>query len=273
MDKFVKQVIEETFASKRQQRYFYHKAKKSPKWAKMAKEFSDKTDFSTLPERAEEEQVSSRPVTGEDDYLKNAGQLNGGNRMKPESEVDEIVDADGNITHGDEPGNPNAYIRSKKTSDEVSTATMGQMGSFGVLGGPTNANKTLKYWAESDMSHALGADETIKDPKTDYKDAVDHFEDDLEVPEDEAKERAKKMGYDPELPDGKMRLIENPLEYIKEYLAKKSKKTELVKKHSSDTEKKEVTPIIRRQLQSIKQTLKDNNLSVQDITEYLEDNE
>jgi hypothetical protein len=321
MDKFVKQVIEETFASKRQQRYFYHKAEKSPKWAKIAKEFSDKTNFSKLPERAEEEQmdatppftdktlevnadsslykkkgsiaksnmkdkvfdkkskkeeeeqITSRPVTGEDDYLKNAGQLNGGTATNPEVEVDEIVDADGNIAHGDEPGNPNAYIRSKKTSDEVSTATMGQMGSFGVLGGPTNANKTLKYWAESDMSKALGADETIKDPKTDYKDAVEHFEDDLEVPEDEAKERAKKMGYDPELPDGKMRLIENPLEYIKEYLAKKSKKTELVKKHNSESEKKPITPIIKRQLQSIKQTLKNNNLTVQDITEYLEDNE
>lgn len=249
MDKFVEQVIEETFASKRQQRYFYHKAKTSPKFAKMAKEFSDKTDFSKLPEKAEEEQE------------------------KPEGEVDEVVDADGNIAHGDEPGNPNAYIKSKKTSDEVASATMGQMGTFGILGGPTNANKTLKYWAEADMSKALGADETIMNPDTSYEDAVETFEDELEVPEDEAKERAKKMGYDPELPDNKIRLVENPKKYIEEYLAKKVKNRELVKKSQNETEKKEITPIIRRQLQSVKQTLKDNNLTVQDITEYLEDNE
>jgi len=115
MDKFVKQVIEETFASKKQQRYFYHKAKTSPKFAKMAKEFSNKTDFDNLPEKAEE-QVTSNPVTGENEYQKNAGQLNGGPAMKPyEGEVDEIVDADGNIAHGDTPGNPNAYIRDRKS--------------------------------------------------------------------------------------------------------------------------------------------------------------
>lgn len=248
MDKLVEQIINETFKSKKQQRYFYHKAEKSPKWRKMAKEFSDKTDFSKLPEKAEEE-------------------------VNPEAEVDEIVDADGNIKHSDEPGNPNGYIRSKKTSDEVSSATMGQMGSFGILGGVTNANKTLKYWAESDMSKALGANDTIANPDTNYKDAVETFEDDLEVPEDEAKERAKKMGYDPELPDGKMRLIENPLNYINEYLAKKSKNSELVKKHQNETEKKPITPIIKRQLQSVKQALKSNGLKVSDITEYLEDNE
>lgn len=255
MDNFVKQVIEEKFASKKQQRYFYAKArdkslpkKERRKWNKWSKEFSDKTDFSKLPEKAEEQ-------------------------TKPENEIEEIVDADGNIKTGNLPGNPNAYIRSKKTTDQVATATMGQMGAFGILGGPTGGNKTLKYWAESDMSKALGADETIANPDTNYEDAVETFEDDLDVPEDEAKERAKKMGYDPELPDGKIRLIENPLEYIKEYLAKKGRHKELVKKLNNETEKKSITPIIRRQLQSMRQTLKDNNLSIQDITEYLEDDE
>jgi hypothetical protein len=273
MDKLIEQIIDETFKSKKQQRYFFWKAKKSKKWKDMAKEFASKTDFSKLPEKAQEEQVTSNPVTGENDYLKHAGELNGGPAVKSEIEVDEIVDANGDIKYGDTPGNPNAYVRSKKTSDEVVSATMGQMGTFGILGGPTNANKTLKYWAESDMSKALGADETIANPEVDYDDAVDYFEDDLEVPEDEAKERVKKFGYDPELPDGKMRLIENPLEYIKEYLAKKTKNRELVKKIENESEKKQITPIIRRQLQSIKQTLKDNDLTLQDITEYLEDNE
>jgi len=251
MDDFVKQVIEEKFASKKQQRYFYAKAgdkslpkKDRKKWKKWAKEYSDDTDFEKLPEKAAEEEI----------------------------EIDEIVDADGNIRHSDKPGNLNGYIRAKKTTDDAVSAYMGQMGSFGILGGVTNPNKTLKYWAESDMSKALGADDTIKDPDTDYEEAVKDFEE-LEVPEDEAKERAKQMGYDPQLPDGKMRLIENPLEYIKEYLSKKTKNSEIVKKYQSEREKKVISPIIKRQLQSMKETLKNNNLTIQDITEYLEDNE
>ena len=146
-------------------------------------------------------------------------------QLNPENEIEEIVDFNGNIKYGNKPGNLNGFIRSKKTSDEVVSATMGQMGTFGILGGPTNASKTLKYWAESDMSKALGADETIADPDTNYNDAVDTFQDKLDVPEDEAKERAKQMGYDPQLPDGKIRLIENPLNYINEYLTKKTKRS------------------------------------------------
>jgi len=255
MDNLIKQVIDETFRSKRQQRLFYAKVDdptsseyERDKWKKMADEFSDKTDFENLPEKAEEEE-------------------------EVEVEIDEIVDEDGNIKTGDMPGNPNAYIRSKKTTDQVAKSTMGQMGSFGILGGVTGANKTLKYWAEADMSKALGADETIMDPDTDYDDAEKHFEDDLDVPEDEAKERAKKMGYDPELPDGKIRLIENPKKYIEEYLAKKAKDHELVKKDTLEMSKKNINPILIRQLKSIKQTLKDNGLTTKDITEYLEDNE
>jgi hypothetical protein len=245
MNDFVKQVIEETFASKRQQRYFYHKAEKSPKWAKMAKEFSDKTDFSKLPEKAADEEV----------------------------EVDEIVDNDGNIARGDTPGNPNAFIRSKKTSDQVAKAAMGQMGSFGILGGATGANKTLKYWAEADMSKALGADEIITDPKMDFKKAKKHFKKDLDVPEKEAEERAEDMGYPEELEGtGRIRLIENPKKYIEEYLARKIKDNELVKRDQLEVSRKNINPIILKQLKSIKQTLKDNNLTVRDITEYLEDN-
>ena len=250
MDKLVSQIIDEAFKSRAQQGLFFAKAKKSKKWAKMADEFADKTNWDKkLPYKVKKK------------------------KTKSEKEVDEIVDAEGNISHSDEPGNLNGYIRSKKTSDEVASATMGQMGTFGILGGPTNSSKTLKYWAEADMSHALGADETIADPKTNYDDAVETFASELEVPEDEAKERAKQMGYDPQLPDGKMRLIENPLNYINEYLAKKGKNSELVKKNHNESEKKPITPVIKRQLQSMKKTLKNNNLSIQDITEYLEDNE
>ena len=64
------------------------------------------------------------------------------------------------------------------------------------------------------------------------------------------------MGYDPELPKGKIRLIENPKKYIEEYLAKKAKSGEFVKKQQLETEKKVITPIIRRQLASMRAIIK-----------------
>ena len=52
MNNFIKQVIEEKFASKAQQRFFFAQAgkggKKGKKWAKWAKEFSDKTDYDKM---------------------------------------------------------------------------------------------------------------------------------------------------------------------------------------------------------------------------------
>jgi len=62
MDKYVKNIIEETFASKKQQRFFYAKAsdksltkKERNKWSKWAKEYSSDTDFEKIPEKAESE--------------------------------------------------------------------------------------------------------------------------------------------------------------------------------------------------------------------------
>lgn len=40
------------FKSKKQQKFFFHKAKTSPKWKKMADEWADKTDFSSLGKKA-----------------------------------------------------------------------------------------------------------------------------------------------------------------------------------------------------------------------------
>lgn len=265
MNNFVKDIIEEKFASKAQQRMFFAKGKKDKKWREWAHDKADDTNFDKIPEKVEDE----KPEEGKE-QMKLSNTVHNGNA---EDEFSEIVDADGDIQTGDQPGNPNGYIRSKKTSDQVAKAAMGQMGSFGVLGGATGANKTLKYWAESDMSKALGAPDTIGDADTDFEDAVETFNDELEVPEDEAKERAKQMGYDPELPDGKLRLIENPKKYIEEYLSRKSQNRELVKKQTAERLKKDVSPVIKRQLNTIKQTLKDNGLSMSDITEYLEDDE
>ena len=129
MDNIINDIINETFSSKKQQRYFYAKAndktlskEERKKWRKMAREFSSKTNFKKIPEKVDEK------------------------------DIDEIVDANGDIARGSEPSNKNGYIRSAKTTDDVVMATMGQMGSFGILGGASGGSKTLKYWAESDMS-------------------------------------------------------------------------------------------------------------------------
>jgi len=266
MNDLIERLVEEEFASKAQQRLFFAKAKNSKKWREWAKGKAEDTNFKKIPEKVKDEKSEEKEQIG----MKLSNTVHNGNA---ESEFSEIVNDEGDIQRGDTPGNPNAYIRSKKTTDQVAKAAMGQMGSFGVLGGATGANKTLKYWAESDMSKALGAEDTIADPDTDFEDAVETFEDELEVPEDEAKERAKQMGYDPQLPDGKLRLIENPGKYIEEYLARKVKRGDLVKKQSVENLRKEVNPIIKKQLGSLKQSLKANGLSMSDITEYLEDNE
>jgi len=56
---FKKNQITEKFKSKKQQKYFYSKCddastKEEKKWCKMAKEFSDKTDYEKLPEKVNE---------------------------------------------------------------------------------------------------------------------------------------------------------------------------------------------------------------------------
>jgi hypothetical protein len=57
MDKYIKNIIEETFKSKKQQRLFFAKAndkslskKERLKWENMAKEFSDDTNYKKLPD-------------------------------------------------------------------------------------------------------------------------------------------------------------------------------------------------------------------------------
>lgn len=56
---FKKNQLTEKFKSKKQQKYFYSKCddastKEEKKWCKMAKEFSDKTDYEKLPEKVNE---------------------------------------------------------------------------------------------------------------------------------------------------------------------------------------------------------------------------
>jgi hypothetical protein len=248
MNNFIKQVIEEKFASKAQQRYFYAQAgkggKKGKKWSKWAKEFSDKTDFDEIPDK-----------------------------VKKEKEVDEIVDKNGNISRGKKKSDFNVKgITQNSTTDEIVKMSAGSMGIHGVHGTHTS----LKYWAESDMSKSLGAKDTILRDLP-YDDAKDHMEDDLGLDEPEAEERLSKMGYDKKLPEDKIRLVENPKKFMEEYLesvlSKKSKDNDIVSQEE-EIEEKEINPIILKQVKSLKNTLKSHNLSVKDIMSHLKkDNE
>lgn len=251
MDKLIENVIEEAFKSKAQQRYFYYKAGKgSKKWKKMAKEFSDKTDFSKLPEKVKE------------------------------AEIDEIVDEDGNYISGGQPTDAaTKQITSKSTTDKYAKTAFGQMGHMGVAGG-LGVNKTLKYWGEADMSKALGYDDTMGDDLS-YDDAEKYFKQHLGLSDEETQERLEKMGYDEQLPIEKVRLIENAKRYIEEYidelLKEKSKKgsDEIVKKSGSDEtiNTKSINPIIKKQFQALSKTIKKNGLNPQIVIKHLCDNE
>jgi hypothetical protein len=244
MNNFIKQIIEEKFASKAQQRFFFAKSNggKNKKWSKWAKESSDDTDYSKIPD-------------------------------KVEKEVDEVVDDKGNIARGKKPTNFNKVgITQNKTTDEVVKAAHGQMGAIGLVGGRGTMN-TMKYWAESDMRKVLGGD-LLHDPEVDYEEAKDEFEDlGIEDPIEQDK-RAKQLGFDPNLPDGQNRLVENPKKYMEEYiesiLSKKKVDNEIV---SNETEMKEISPIIKKQIKSLKNSMDSHNLTINDIMNHLKDNE
>jgi len=251
MEDSLKQVIEEAFASKKQQRYFFAKAsdkslskKERKKWLKMAKEFSKKTNFKKIPEKAEEE-----------------------------IEMDEIVDEDGNIIKGSIP--PDFRTKgttSRSTTDDVARAVGGQMGGAGLDGGG-NAARLMRYFGEADMSGALGYEETLGQDE-DYEDAKEYFEDELDLPEDETKERLDQMGYIENAPRGVVRLVENPRKFVEEYvesiLSKRSKANDMVEKDGEDTE---MNPILKRQLETLKQTMKDNGVSIKQALKFLNNNE
>ena len=262
MNQFIKQVIEEKFASKKQQRFFYAKAnekgapkKEKKKWSKWAKEFSDKTDFEKIPDEVEKE-------------------------------VDEIVDAEGNIARSEKPSNlATKGVTAKDTTDDYVQSYMNTIGTFGAFGPASKNIASLKYWAEgyelskSDlleiaMQNALGYEETLGSDE-DFEDAEQHFKDELGLSDDEAEERMEKMGYDEKLANtDKVRLIENPKKFIEEYLesiiSKKTKENDVLEKES---EEEDLNPIIKRQIKVLLQTLKDNGISPNVVLKQMKDNE
>lgn len=249
MDKYVKSLIEETFKSKKQQKFFFAKAndkslpkKDRKKWGKWAKEFSDDTDYKKIPDEVE-------------------------------NDVDEIVDINGNIARKKIPVTRSSVGASHKTTDEVVKTAAGSMGTHGVHGTHTS----LRYWAESDMSKALGFEKTMGQDK-DMEDAEEYFEKDLGISDDETEERLNSYGYDENLPDDKVRLIENPKEYIRDYvesvLNKKTNSNDFVKKDQTEDIDTEIEPIIKKQISALKNTLVKNNVSIKDVIKLLnKDNE
>ena len=257
MNNFIKQVIEEKFASKSQQRFFYAKAKggKNKKWSKWAKEFSDKTDYSKIPDKVEKEE-----------------------------EVDEIVDKNGNILTSKKPSDLDARgVSSNSTSDEVALTGKGMMGNYGM----TKVQNYTQYWGEGKltkgelieiaMKDALGFEATMGND-ADSDEAETYFEKDLGLDSEETEDRMDQMGYDKNLPDDKVRLVENPKKYMEEYIESilkgRSKDNDVLEKEKEEVEPKEIHPIIKRQLNSLKNSMDSHGLTADDVINYIKkDNE
>lgn len=249
MDDFLKDIINETFKSKKQQRFFYAKAndksapkKERAKWGKWAKEYSDKTNFKKIPDEVSE----------------------------IEGEIEEIVDELGNIKRGKLPTDAATKgVTQKKTTDQVVKTGANSMGAYGTQG----TQGYTRYWGESDMSKTLGFDATLGQDAS-KEEAEDYFEKELEMPEPEAKERLAAMGYDPELPDDKVRLVENPKKFMKDYiesvLAKRNLDDDIVTKEREVTE---INPIILKQVKSLKNSLNSNEITIKELIKLLKDNE
>ncbi len=243
MNNFIKQVIEEKFASKAQQRFFYAKAKggKNKKWSKWAKEFSDKTDYSKIPDKVEKEE-----------------------------EVDEVVDTNGNFATSKKPTNFNSKgTTSDSLGDEVALTGAGQSSISPKLG-----MGYRRYWGESDMSKVLGADKLLNSDDVDYEDAKNEFENlGIEDPS-EQDERAKQLGFDPSLPDDKVRLVENPKKFMEEYidnlLKQKGKDNDVLPKEE-EVEEVEINPIVAKQIKSLKNSMKTYGLKPDHILKGLKD--
>ncbi len=249
MNNFIKQVIEEKFVSKAQQRYFFAQAKKGgkkgKKWAKWAKEFSDDTDYKTIPDKVEE------------------------------IEIDEIVDDKGNIKRRKKPSDWGKKVLSqKKTSDEVEKAVGNSMGNYGTTG----VQNYKRYWgeiSEVELGDTLGADETILKDKS-FKEAFRYFTKELGLTREKALDKMADLGYHEDLPDDKIIVVENPKKYIEEYideLLKDKTKHNDILSNEKEIEEEDLNPIIKKQIKSLKNTLKSNNITVDQIIKSLKNDE
>ena len=161
-------------------------------------------------------------------------------------------------------------------------ATRPQQGNYG-----TKISNFVRYPIEEEiltkeqvmeiaMKDSLGYQETLG-VDADYDEAEEYFEKELDLPDEEVKDRMGKMGYDEDLPEDMVRLVENPKKFMEEYiesvLSKRKMDDEIVSKEGEQTEEKEINPIVLKQLKSLKSSLESNKLTVNDILKHLKDNE
>jgi TPR repeat protein len=144
--------------------------------------------------------------------------------------------------------------------------------------GVHGSHTSLRYWGESNMKGALGYKGTLG-VDANKKEAKKFFKDNLGMDDSEADERLAQMGYDKNLKGDKVRLIENPKQYVQDYvesvLSKKSKSDDLVNKEVDEDVEKDLEPIIRKQILALKNTLTKNDISIKDVIKLLnkKDNE
>jgi hypothetical protein len=140
------------------------------------------------------------------------------------------------------------------------------MGSYGGSG----AQPYRRYWGESDMSKSLGYKKTLGNDE-DLEDAEEYFEKELGMDDSEAEDRLNAMGYDSDLPEDKVRLVENPKKYAEDFIESlikgKTNSNDIVSKET------EINPIVKKQIKSLKNTMNSHNLSIDDIIKHLRDNE
>ena len=168
-----------------------------------------------------------------------------------EEDIDEIVDENGNIPRSKKPTDLNTKgITSNSTTDDVVKSAHGQMGNYMSRGGVTNQT----YYNESDLTKTLGFKDTMA-LDVEFDDAKKHFEDNLELDTQDSEERMGQLGYDKELPNDKMHLIEKPNIFnklIKEFL-----------------EEEEMNPIIKKQIESLKESIKNNKVPLKNVINIL----
>ena len=87
----------------------------------------------------------------------------------------------------------------------------------------------------------------------------------------------RQFGFDPNLPEDKIRLVENPMTFIEEYLESiikgRSKDNEIVDKRSEQDEEVEINDIVKKQLKSLKNSMKTYGLKPDHILKGLKDDE
>lgn len=183
--------------------------------------------------------------------------------LRKETEIEEIVDGKGNIMTSKKPTDLESKgITQKKTTDQVVKTAYGQSDSVGtgITGGGAR-----RHYGESDLSKQLGFKKTMGVDKG-KKEAERYFKKDLGLGDKETDEKMDQMGYDENLPDDKVRLVENPKKFIEEYLE------QIMSKRSDDNEivnNVELPNILKRQLNVIKKSLDKGNIKLSDIVNYL----